>query len=152
LADEVRESTDADGVARFDELPVRSWRAVRCLPDGGETALVTGWRDFVPAGQTVDVSIPEGVRVFVRFAGPVPDDVELGCEVPNLVHIYQVIPWRPGSDGRMTLLVPPDCRSLSLDAKEYLERTERHTVERTFAGGAIAVAADAELVLEPLER
>lgn len=152
LTDRVRLSANADGLAHFEGLPARSWRAVSRLPGGGETALVTGWRDLVPEGQVVEIRIPVGVRMFVRFTGPVPTDVELECEVPNLIHIYQTIPWRPDRDGRMAILVPPDCRSLSLRAREYLERTEDKTVTRTYAAGAIAVAEDAELVLEPLGR
>ena len=150
--DQVRELTGPDGVARFEGLPVRSWRAVCCPSGENGTSLVTGWRDFVPNGQQVQIFIPAGVRLFVRLRGRTPADMELGCEIPNLLHVYLTIPWRPGSDGRMAITVAPDCHSLSLVATEYVVRTERETVTRNFAAGAIAVVEDAELVLEPLER
>ena len=52
----------------------------------------------------------------------------------------------------MVLMVPPECRSLTLDATEYLKRTENETVSQSFAAGAAAVVAEAELVLERFER
>lgn len=152
MTDGVMEQTGGDGIARFTDLPVRSWRVVASIHGGGPSALAMGWRDFVPQGQVLELGVPVGIRVFVRLGVLVSGKVRLGFDVSHPIRKRQVVPWRPGSDGRMAIFVAPDCRSLSLDATKITQIDERTTEEWTFAAGAMAVAEDAEVVLEPLER
>lgn len=152
LTDQTQKTSGEDGTAVFEDLPPRPWRAVATLAGGQEGRLSVGWCDLVPEDQVVDLSVPEGVRVFARFVGDIPDDVELSTEIPHVIHVYQTIPWRPGPDGRMALFVTPGQASLSISATEYLMRTRDMTKSRAFAEGAVAVSADGEVVLQPLGR
>lgn len=151
--DMVARATDRSGVARFERLPPRLWRAV-ATPSGPlgsfNYVLLKGSTTFVPSRSEETLTIPRGVEVRVKLAEgtrPIFD--------PNQFHylkrVGELIPWQPGPDGTMALRVPPDLPTLALEAHQHTWIDGRSTTAPV-AAGAVAVREGATLLLEPLPR
>jgi hypothetical protein len=152
MADSVENVADTSGRARFDRMPVRRWRVRVILADRPSDEFVYGVGNAMPDDGEVEVTVPRGIAVRVRIAGRIPTDVVLHVDDPFGSGVWE-LPWRPGADGTMTIVVSRSQESVSVAAYEYFDRTSKGGYSsRRFAEAVVAVREGAEVVLMPMER